>query len=158
MKPNAQKVPEEKATREQLRAIAVAHVQRHKLIPPLTLEELRHHAQEVIQQAKASDAYLDFTTVLVGNETWRDTLAAIPYDRRVLLLPQCLRRRSTCPATMDEVGLLCQECGRCPIGEFQSTAEGLGYVVLIAEGTTVVTRLLEQGRVDAVIGVSCLHV
>ena len=59
---------------------------------------------------------------------------------------------------MDEVGLLCQGCGRCAIGDFQETAEALGYVVLVAEGTTVVTRLLEQGRVDAVIGVSCLHV
>jgi geranylgeranyl pyrophosphate synthase len=58
---------------------------------------------------------------------------------------------------MDEFGLLCEECGRCNIGELQSLAEELGYVVLVAEGSTVVSKLLEGGKVDAVVGVSCLN-
>lgn len=153
-----QRVPQEKCLRDELRLRAREQVRRNKLVPPLSLEELRSHAQQVIQALAADDAYLDFATVLVGNETWRETLAAIPYDRRVLLLPQCLRRRSQCPAVLDEVGLLCQGCGCCAIEKFQSAAEALDYVTLVAEGTTVVTRLLEQGRVDAVIGVSCLEV
>lgn len=151
-------VPKEKAVRDQLRAMAAEQVRLHHLVPPLTLEELRSHAQQILQAAGGDPAHLDFTTVMVGNETWRDTLAAIPYERRVLLLPQCLRERSQCTAVMDEIGLLCEECGGCVIGKFQAMAESLDYVTLIAEGTTVVTRLLEQGRVDAVIGVSCLHV
>jgi geranylgeranyl pyrophosphate synthase len=57
---------------------------------------------------------------------------------------------------MDEFGLLCEQCGQCPTGDFQEEAEKLGYVVLIAEGTTVVTKLLETGQVEAIIGVSCL--
>ena len=47
---------------------------------------------------------------------------------------------------MDEFGLLCEQCGNCQIGTFQEAAESLGYVVLIAEGTTVVTKLLESGK------------
>ncbi len=154
----AQRVPHDKALRETLRQLASRQVQRLHLVPPLTLEELRSHARDILKGMEDGDAYLDFTTVLVGNETWRDTLAAIPYERRVLLLPQCLRRRDQCRAVMDEVGLLCEECGSCAIGRFQVAAESLDCVTLVAEGTTVVTRLLEQGRVDAVIGVSCLHV
>jgi geranylgeranyl pyrophosphate synthase len=156
-KPLSQRVPEDKALRDSLRAAARAHVEREGLVPPLTLEELRTHARTLIRNLGADPAYQDFTTVMVGNETWRDTLSGIPFDRRVLLLPQCLRQRKECPAEMDEIGLLCEQCGRCLIGEFQAEAEALGYVVLVAEGTTVVTRLLEQGRVDAVVGVSCLH-
>jgi geranylgeranyl pyrophosphate synthase len=50
------------------------------------------------------------------------------------------------------------QCGGCCIGRIQAEAEKLGYVVLIAEGTTVVTKLLESGKVDAVMGVSCMDV
>jgi geranylgeranyl pyrophosphate synthase len=127
-------------------------------VPPLTLDELRTHAEQIVEAAGGEAAYLDFATVMVGNETWRETIAGIPYERRVLLLPQCIRTRSKCPAEVDDVGLLCEACGSCAIGKFQTTAESLDCVTLVAEGTTVVTRLLEQGRVDAVIGVSCLEV
>jgi len=40
----------------------------------------------------------------------------------------------------------------------QEEAEELGYIVLVAEGTTIACRLLEMGLVDAVVGVSCLSV
>jgi len=94
--------------------------------------------------------------VLFNNEIWRGTFASVPYERRLLLLPQCLRSAADCPAERDDMGLLCQGCGRCPISELQSLAEDLGYLVLVAEGATLVVRLLEQGVTDAVIGVSCL--
>jgi len=131
-------------------------VARLKLVPPLSMEELRNHAAVVSQRLGGNGELMDFATVLVGNAVWRETMAAIPYERRVLLLPQCLRKKGTCPAELDEIGLLCEECGNCAIGEIQAEAESLGYVVLVAEGTTVVTRLLESGKVDAVVGVSCL--
>ncbi len=153
-----QRVPADKAIRDTLRDAARERVARERLVPPLTLEELRTHARGVLESLGQDAAYSDFTTVMLGNETWRETLAGIPFDRRVLLLPQCLRQRKECPAEMDDIGLLCEQCGRCLIGEFQAEAQALGYVALVAEGTTVVTRLLEQGHVDAVIGVSCLHV
>jgi geranylgeranyl diphosphate synthase, type II len=62
------------------------------------------------------------------------------------------------PGADGRLGVLCEQCGRCPIGDLQAEAESLGYVVLVAEGTSVVTRLIESGKVDAVIGVSCLSV
>ncbi len=153
-----QRVPTEKSRRDALRNAARTHVARERLVPPLTLDELRTHAHSLIASLGEDAAYTDFATVMLGNETWRETLAGIPFDRRVLLLPQCLRTRAECRAEMDEFGLLCEQCGRCLIGDLHTEALALGYVVLVAEGTTVVTRLLEQGHVDAVIGVSCLHV
>jgi geranylgeranyl diphosphate synthase type II len=50
------------------------------------------------------------------------------------------------------------ECGNCPIGELQTTAYELGYSVLIAEGTTMVTKLIQTKMIKGVIGVSCLSV
>ncbi len=142
--------------RERIRARIRAHVGEGGLLPPLDLEELRQNADQVIAQDGLPASYRDFVTVLMGNAVWESTFATIPFSRRVLLLPQCLRSKDSCPAELDEFGLLCEECGRCPTGELQAEAEKLGYVVLIAEGTTVVTKLLQTGQVDAVVGMSCL--
>jgi len=146
-------VPAERAKRDGLQQAVAEYAATNKLVPPLSMEELRDHAARITAQS----SLVDYIMVLLNNEVWRETVASIPYSRRLLLLPQCLRNFKDCPATLDEFGLLCEECGRCNIGELQSLAEDLGYVVLVAEGSTVVSKLLEGGKVDAVVGVSCLN-
>mgnify|MGYP000961155847 CR=1 FL=1 len=140
------------ACRDAVRAYAAAH----ELVPPLTLEELEEHARHILTAAGISPDYCGFLMVLLNNEIWRGIFSATPFERRLLLLPQCLRSSDSCRAENDEMGLLCAECGACPIGELQARAEQLGYLVLVAEGSTLVIRLLERGKVDAVVGVSCL--
>lgn len=151
-------VPQDPLERNRIRDAVEDFAAEHHLIPPLSLEELRQHTEALCRLLDVPHSTCNWVMVLLNNAVWRETVAGVPYERRVLLLPQCLRDRGHCPAELDEVGLLCRECGSCPLGELQSVAEQLGYVVLIAEGTTVVTRLLESGRVDAIVGVSCLPV
>ncbi|WP_372807065.1 polyprenyl synthetase family protein [Pontiella sp.] len=146
-------VPAERARRREMQQAVAEHAAKHGLVPPLSMEELRDHAARVTSQS----SLVDYVMVLLNNEVWRETVASIPYSRRLLLLPQCLRNFADCPATLDEFGLLCEECGRCNIGSLQALAEDLGYVVLVAEGSTVVSKLLVGGKVDAVVGVSCLN-
>ena len=147
-------VPPKRAARNEMQQAVSNYAAAQNLTPPLSMEELRDHASRL---AGHTLGLLDYTMVLLNNEVWRETVASIPYERRLLLLPQCLRDVKDCPAELDEFGLLCEECGRCAIGELQSLAEELGYVVLVAEGSTVVSKLLEGGKVDAVVGVSCLN-
>jgi len=151
-------VPPPREDRLRLMGLIRDYVARHSLVPPLSREDLKTHAKAVVAEAGVDSAYADWIMVVLNNESWRDTISAIPYERRILLLPRCLRSKDKCPAKMDEVGLVCEECGNCPIGTLQNTAENLGYVVLVAEGTTVVTKLIQAGKVDAVIGVSCMSV
>lgn len=146
-------VPETLSERQGLRKAVEHYAKDHRLVPPLSMEELRDHAEALSVQP----GLIDYVMVLLNNAVWRDTVASIPYERRLLLLPQCLRHFKDCPAEIDEFGLFCEECGRCSIGELQALAEELGYVVLVAEGSTVVSKLLEGGKVDAVVGVSCLN-
>ncbi|MDB6129209.1 MAG: hypothetical protein JWM04_316, partial [Verrucomicrobiales bacterium] len=96
--------------------------------------------------------------VLVNNELWRESLASIPFERRLLLLPKCLRVESKCPAPFDEFGLLCKSCGLCSIQDLQVEAERLGYAVLVAEGSAIVMSLIQTGKIEAIVGVSCLPV
>lgn len=149
-------VPLWRQERDACLAAVRAYASQRELIPPLSLEELEEHVGHIASANQLSPDFCGFLMVLLNNEIWRDTFAAIPYERRLLLLPQCLRSTKECRAAKDEMGLLCMECGACPIGEMQALAERLGYLVLVAEGATLVVRLLEGGKVDAVVGVSCL--
>ena len=129
----------------------------HNLVPPLSLDELKEHSACLIEQYGLAQNNLTFLMVILNNALWEETVAAIPFERRILLLPECLKHPEKCKADTDEFGLLCRQCGACPIGEFQEEGESLGYVVVVAEGTSFVRKLLESGKIDAVIGVSCIH-
>lgn len=85
-------------------------------------------------------------------------VAATPFDRRLLLLPQCLKNTQSCQAELDSLGLICAGCKGCQIDSVLNKAEALGYTTLVAEGTTVAVGLVEEGAIDAVIGVSCMPV
>ena len=151
-------IPQTKPARDALLAAVRAYVEREKPVPPLPVEELRGHTQAIMEQHGIDALYTDYTGVLLNNELWRESLATIPYDRRLLLMPKCLRVESKCPAPFDEFGLLCKQCGLCTIQDFQNEAERLGYAVLVAEGSAIVMSLIQTGKIEAIVGISCLPV
>lgn len=149
--------PADRQALQALRSTVEQYCAAQSLTAPLAREELEFHATRLLAGASLPPALNDFVRVLIGNAVWRDAVAATPYARRILLLPQCLRSSTACQGEFDALGLLCAECGQCAIGAIQQEAERLGYAVLVAEGTTTVTTLLTRGDADAIIGVSCLH-
>jgi len=115
--------------------------------------QLEHWAHSILD----NDDYLAWTMVLIGSKLWRHRVAAVPISQRLLLLPHCLRNAKKCPAAHDAEGLHCQLCGACELGHLKSTAETLGYRVLIAEGSPVVMQWILSGRASAILGVGCLR-
>jgi geranylgeranyl pyrophosphate synthase len=151
-------IPQTRFERERMKLQARAYVEAHRLVPPLSFEELRRHADRFMEAHGHHTKYRDFAAVLLNSEAWRDQLASVPYERRLLLLPKCLRVEDKCPAPFDDFGLLCKNCGLCSIQELQSAAERLGYAVLCAEGSALVMAIIQTGKIDAIVGVSCLSV
>ncbi len=152
------RIPPTKAERNRCLAEAALYAEKHRLVPPLAFRELMEHCEALCKEADIAHAYKDFLAVCLNNEAWRPQLAGIPFDKRLLLLPQCLRHPEACRAPIDAFGLSCRFCGNCVIGDLQHEAEQMGYTVLVAEGSPIVTSLLRSGRIKAVIGVSCLNV
>ncbi|MDB4777363.1 polyprenyl synthetase family protein, partial [Verrucomicrobia bacterium] len=134
------------------------YVAEYNPVPPMPMADVKVHADKVVEMLGCDPIYRDYIGVLINNEMWRDSLAAIPYERRLLLLPKCLRVESKCPAPFDEFGLLCKQCGLCSIQDLQNEAERLGYAVLVAEGSAIVMSLIQTGKIEAIVGVSCLSV
>jgi len=151
-------IPQTLAERSQVLQFIRHYVAEFNPVPPLPLDHLREHADRVVELLKCDPQQRDYIGVLINNEMWRESLASVPFERRLLLLPKCLRVEDKCPAPFDEFGLLCKQCGLCSIQDLQNEAERLGYAVLVAEGSALVMSLIQTGKIDAIVGVSCVNV
>jgi geranylgeranyl diphosphate synthase type II len=151
-------IPQTKIERDRILNFVRDYIEREKPVPPLPQEDLMLHANRIVEELNLDPIHRDYTGILFSNELWREALATIPYERRLLLMPKCLRVESKCPAPFDEFGLLCKQCGLCTIQDFQNEAERLGYAVLVAEGSAVVMSLIQTGKIEAIVGISCLPV
>lgn len=151
-------VPREASLRMAIRNEIKSWVLARSIIPPVSYGIIEDIAGACLEETGRSKDLTAFAMICCGNAIWHPAVEVVPYNRRILLLPQCLKNSRLCRGQQDEMGLLCSECGNCIIHEIQREAENLGYVVLITDGTTVATRLVESGKVDAVIGVGCMQV
>lgn len=158
IKENILEVPEKAVVRNKLRKAARKLVAERGILPPADFALISQLADEVIKRTNSESRFTEFAMVVCGNEIWRPVVAATPFNRRLLLLPQCLKNNSNCNAVIDQLGLICAGCQNCQIDLFLQTAESLGYATLVAEGTTVAVSLVQEGSIDAVIGVSCMSV
>ena len=154
-KENIPQTPEE---RNRVVQVLRNYVAEFNPVPPLPLDQLKVHADKVMEMADIDPKYRDFVGVLLNNEMWREQLAGIPFEKRLLLIPKCLREEEKCPAPFDEFGLLCKTCGLCSIQDLTAEAEKLGYATLVAEGSAIVMSLIQTGKIEAIVGVSCISV
>jgi geranylgeranyl pyrophosphate synthase len=125
---------------------------------PMTKDELEQASRGLLSSLGLPEGYLGWTMVVLSSAFWRDAVATVPPERRLFLLPHCLKHAQGCPADYDQFGMNCKQCGACSIADFRSIAEEMGYRILVAEGSPVVMKIIIGGYVDAVIGVACLNV
>jgi geranylgeranyl pyrophosphate synthase len=151
-------VPETRELRDGVRGAAAELGKSLDRSLPLTRDRLKAMAAELLARLGLGEQYLGFAMVALSNEFWREQVQAIPFGRRLLLLPHCLKNAEGCPADYDEFGLDCRKCGACSVADFKVKAEELGYKVLVSEGTPIVLKIIVSGHVDAIVGVACLNV
>jgi geranylgeranyl pyrophosphate synthase len=151
-------VPDTLELRELFKREAERYSQALDKSKPFTKDELEIHSRKLLEQLGYEEKYLGFVMVLVGNFFWKQQFLAVPFHRRMLLLPHCLKHAEGCPADYDEFGLDCEKCGACSIADYKVKAEQLGYKVLVAEGSPIVLKIIVSGHIDAILGVSCLNV
>ena len=151
-------VPETLDLREKIREAAEQYARQLDKSRPFNKATLESHGRKLLEQMGQPEGFLGFAMVLVGNAFWKQQFLAIPFERRLLLLPHCLKHADGCPAEYDEFGLDCERCGACSIADYKVRAEQLGYKVLVAEGSPIVLKIIVSGHVDGILGVACLNV
>ena len=152
-----QTVPQDAAVRERIRLAASDHVRTAALNPPLSLHLLRRHAEKLVASLHLAGLGFDhYVMIELNNALWRAYFPHIARKQRLLLLPFCLRKQPECPADHDDLGLICRNCGQCNIPYLSAEADTLDMPVLVAESSSAVADWVEQGEIQAVVGVSCL--
>ena len=155
---NKQQVPQDLQTRYAVRDAARRLVVAANLLPPQSLENLQRHASELLADLDLrGQNYDDYAMIWLNNAVWERHFPAIPRNKRLLLLPFCLRNHDECSAPRDDLGLICQECGKCRIPAISAQADALEMPVLVAESSSRVAEWVEAGEIEAVVGVSCLN-
>ncbi len=155
---NFKSIPESKEQRELIRKQAVAVAAKIPRNRPPNKQVLFKAAEELLKPLGYDHTFIGFAMVLINNEYWREEFAAIPFEKRLFLMPHCLKQAENCTAKMDDVQLHCNNCGLCSIADLNSVGERMGYNVLVAEGTPIVLKLIATGEVDGILGIACLNV
>lgn len=122
----------------------------------LNLDILYMPAKKTTIMLGGNDMMIDTVAAEIRNILFKNRFAAVPYNERVIILPQCLRNNE-CPAKFTSIeGARCIGCGKCKIKEIAAKAKELGYIgTYIAPGGGFVKRILKKTKPKAMIGVGC---
>ena len=101
---------------------------------PLDRDALASLSKGVVVSAGVQPQSIGYAMVMVNNAFWLGQFAAIPRERRLLLLPRCLK----------------------DIDAVTARAQELGYRYLVADGSPVIVKILNEESMDGVLGLGCL--
>ena len=82
-------VPADALQRARIRATVDDYFRGRNESPPVTYEALEGFASCLIESEKWEERYHAFIMVCCGNAIWRPVVSAIPFERRIFLLPRC---------------------------------------------------------------------
>ena len=100
---------------------------------------------------------VDEIGIALMNSIYRDAYGKTAVNKRLLLLPQCLRSLE-CPAkTSPQEGIICEECGRCGLAEIRRICDEQGIGICIAPGGEFYKRAVREKEPRAAMCVACQH-
>ncbi|MBO4302733.1 DUF116 domain-containing protein [Methanosarcinaceae archaeon] len=102
-----------------------------------------------------NDKLIDEILIDFQNAVYADAFRKRPGDRKIILLPHCLRD-GQCKARCDPLfGYVCKRCGRCGIDKIIEAADIYGYKVFIIPGGSFIRKIMKEYHPTACIGVAC---
>ena len=116
--------PQPRALRDRIAERVEQAVQSLDKSRPPGRSELEAAARRALADLALPEAYLGWTMVVAASAYWREQAAAVPFHRRLVLLPRCLRDAATCAAPCDAAGLHCRDCGACAWTAFAPRPRG----------------------------------
>ncbi len=109
----------------------------------------------IVRLFGVDDSAIDRTSIDMQNRAMMPSFSKIPFDKRAIFIPQCLRSVE-CPARLSPEGIKCKGCGQCGIKNARQAAEKLGYMVFVVPGSSFIIRMIQKYHPSAIIGVGCL--
>jgi hypothetical protein len=90
------------------------------------------------------------------NKSQVEKFALIPFNKRFIFAPHCMRNTATCAAEEKESYYICAECSGCKINEISRLAKKLNYKALyILKGGRAIEKIIKEQKPKAIVGISC---
>ena len=115
----------------------------------------RAAVKSILAKLKADVTRADEVYVKIQNRLNLKEFSKVPYKKRALFLPHCMRLSDGCKAEMGEEGYVCQHCGGCDLSPIVKEAKRLGYRVYIVPGGSMIFRIWSKNPPKAALGVAC---
>jgi hypothetical protein len=139
-------------------ALVVLFWKTRKIIIPkvtlLLLTGLEVPIKKLVGVFSLDGSFVDKMVAHMRNTLNRDAYASVPYNKRAVFMPQCLRHPD-CPARLTVEGIKCVNCGRCGLGEIKKEVELVGMQFYIAPGSSLIKRMIIKNKPHAILGVGC---
>src|ERR1041385_412979 len=72
-------IPQTVLERNRMLHVARQYVAEFNPVPPLPADELKVHADRIVEMLKCDSIYREYLGVLINNEMWRESLCYVPY-------------------------------------------------------------------------------
>ncbi|RLI95867.1 MAG: hypothetical protein DRO92_00875 [Candidatus Altiarchaeales archaeon] len=113
-------------------------------------------SKKIISMLGGNDNMIDIVSIDIRNMLLKNSFSAVPFEDRIIILPQCLRSLE-CKTSFNSIkGAQCLKCGKCKICDIAKKAEELKYKgCYIAPGGGFVRRIINEIKPKAVLGIGC---
>ena len=92
------------------------------------------------------------------NKSHQKKFSSIPFDKRVVFAPHCMRNISVCTAAEKDSHYICKECGGCKLKDISIFVKKLGYEGLyVLKGGRAIKKIIEERQPKAMVGIACLY-
>jgi hypothetical protein len=99
-------------------------------------------------------AYKSFT--VKQNNLQAEMFALVPFNKRIVFAPHCMRNVSVCTAVDNGGYYVCAECGGCKINAISKLVKQLNYKALyVAKGGRTIEKIIEKKKPEAIVGIAC---
>ncbi len=122
----------------------------------LVLDSLYIPSKRIVSFFNGDETMVDRVAVEIRNMLLKEKFLQVPYEQRLILLPQCLRNINCSTKLSPLEGSKCLKCGKCKIVEIVKKAEELHYIgVFIVPGGGFVKRIMKRFKPSAILGIAC---
>ena len=90
-------VPQTRELRDHIRNAAAVFAKPLDRSRPFARPELMAMGEKLLADMGQPEEYLGFAMVMVGNFFWKKQFLALPFNRRILLLPHSQKHADACP-------------------------------------------------------------
>ncbi len=127
---------------------------------PFAATEVKLSAAELAKKVTTElgieeESLVNLVFIEAMNVQNRNKYAHVPIEKRILLIPHCLRDSERCEAPIDDEGYHCKKCGACVIANITRSAEEKGLKWYMIGGGSHAMRIVKITRPWAVLGIAC---